>query len=166
MMVVSILIKYLEEREDEFGNKVFPSDFFSRFGANSSKFTDVLKTPGSYLKLLDYLSKHFNGGVFELEEEERNYISNQDLSRFGQFLDGDTDGIQFVFWRLYSFNDLPVELISNIYEEFLGKQPGVVYTPPYLVNFLLDEVMPLSNENTEFKILDPSCGSGVFLVGA
>jgi hypothetical protein len=166
MMVVSILIKYLEEREDDFGNKVFPENFFSRFEKNALKFTDVLNKPGAYLKLLDYLSKHFNGGIFELENEEREYLKNQDLSRFGQFLDGESEGVQFVFWRLYSFNDLPVELISNIYEEFLGKEPGVVYTPPYLVNFLLDEAMPLNNEKTDFKILDPACGSGVFLVGA
>ena len=166
IMVVSILIKYLEEREDEKGNKVFPKSFFSRFSKNATKFTDVLNKTGAYLELLDYLAEHFNGGVFQLEDSEREFIREKDLTRFGQFLDGDVDGIQFVFWRLYSFNDLPVELISNIYEEFLGKQPGVVYTPPYLVNFLLDEAMPLSIEETNFKILDPSCGSGVFLVGA
>ncbi|MDC7996334.1 HsdM family class I SAM-dependent methyltransferase [Altibacter sp. HG106] len=166
IMVVSILIKYLEEREDEKGNKVFPENFFSRFSQNATKFTDVLNQTGAYLELLNYLADHFNGGIFQLEDDERKFIANTDLSRFGQFLDGETEGIQFVFWRLYSFNDLPVELISNIYEEFLGKQPGVVYTPPYLVNFLLDEAMPLSNEETDFKILDPACGSGVFLVGA
>ena len=166
IMVVSILIKYLEEREDEKGNKVFPENFFSRFSKNATKFSDVLYQTGAYLELLDYLATHFNGGIFQLEDDERKFIANKDLSRFGQFLDGETEGIQFVFWRLYSFNDLPVELISNIYEEFLGKQPGVVYTPPYLVNFLLDESMPLSSEETDFKILDPACGSGVFLVGA
>ena len=166
IMVVSILIKYLEEREDEKGNKVFPENFFSRFAKRATKFTDVLNKTGAYLKLLDYLAKHFNGGVFQLEDSEREFIREKELTRFGQFLDGDVDGIQFVFWRLYSFNDLPVELISNIYEEFLGKQPGVVYTPPYLVNFLLDEAMPLNIEETNFKILDPACGSGVFLVGA
>lgn len=166
IMVVSILIKYLEEREDEKGNKVFPDEFFSQFSKKAKKFTDVLNQTGAYIELLDYLAKHFNGGIFQLEEDERKFIANRDLSRFGQFLDGETKGIQFVFWRLYSFNDLPVELISNIYEEFLGKQPGVVYTPPYLVNFLLDEAMPLTSEETDFKILDPACGSGVFLVGA
>ncbi len=166
IMVVSILLKYLEEREDEKGNKVFPENFFSGFSKNAAKFTDVLKKPGAFLDLLDYLARHFNGGIFQLEEDERQFIANRDLTRFGQFLDGETEGIQLVFWRLYSFNDLPVELISNIYEEFLGKQPGVVYTPPYLVNFLLDEAMPLSSEETDFKILDPACGSGVFLVGA
>ncbi len=166
IMVISILIKYLEEREDEKGNKVFPAGFYSRFAKNATKFTDILSTVGAYLKLLDYLAKHFNGGIFQLDDTERDYISNADLTRFGLFLNGDVDNMQFVFWRLYSFNDLPVELISNIYEEFLGKQPGVVYTPPYLVNFLLDESMPLTNEETDFKILDPACGSGVFLVVA
>ena len=166
IMVISILVKYLEEREDEKGNKVFPADFFERFADSATKFTDVLKKNGAYLKLLDYLAKHFNGGIFLLDDKEREFIAEADLTRFGHFLDGDVDGVQFVFWRLYSFNDLPVELISNIYEEFLGKQPGVVYTPPYLVNFLLDEAMPLSSEVTDYKILDPACGSGVFLVGA
>ncbi len=166
IMVLSILIKYLEEREDENGNKVFPKDFFSNFADKATRFTDVLNTKGAFAKLLDYLARHFNGGIFQIDEEEREAITNRDLSRFGQFLQGETEGIQFVFWRLYSFNDLPVELISNIYEEFLGKQPGVVYTPPYLVNFLLDEALPLTNEETDFKILDPACGSGVFLVGA
>lgn len=166
IMVISILIKYLEEREDEKSNKVFPDGFFSRFTKDATKFTDILNTVGAFLKLLDYLAKHFNGGIFLLDDTERDYIRNADLTRFGHFLNGDVDNMQFVFWRLYSFNDLPVELISNIYEEFLGKQPGVVYTPPYLVNFLLDEAMPLTNEETDFKILDPACGSGVFLVGA
>ncbi len=166
IMVVSILIKYLEEREDEKGNKVFPDNFFGRFAENAEKFTDIFTHKGAYLKLLDFLATHFNGGIFKLEDNERDFIKESDLSRFGRFLDGELDGIQFVFWRLYSFNDLPVELISNIYEEFLGKQPGVVYTPPYLVNFLLDESMPLSSDETDFKILDPACGSGVFLVGA
>ena len=166
IMVVSILIKYLEEREDENENRVFPNNFFRQFVSNATKFTDVLKKTGAFLKLLDHLAEHFNGGIFKLEENEREFIKEKDLTRFGQFLDGDLDGIQFVFWRLYSFNDLPVELISNIYEEFLGKQPGVVYTPPYLVNFLLDEAMPLTSDNSDFKVLDPACGSGVFLVGA
>ncbi len=165
-MVVSILIKYLEEREDDKGNKVFPKNFFSKFSPNAKRFTDVLRKKGAYLELLDFLAEHFNGGIFLLEKDERNFLQKNDLKRFAQFLDGETEGVQLVFWRLYSFNDLPVELISNIYEEFLGKKPGVVYTPPYLVNFLLDEAMPLSSSETEFKVLDPACGSGVFLVGA
>jgi type I restriction-modification system DNA methylase subunit len=166
VMVTSILVRYLEEREDEEGRQVFPSDFFSKFIANGTKFTDVFEKKGAYLNLLDFLAKHFNGGIFQVDHKDREFLKTADLSRFGLFLEGEAEGLQRVLWKLYSFNDLPVELISNIYEEFLGKQPGVVYTPPFLVNFLLDESMPLESEATNFKILDPACGSGVFLVGA
>jgi type I restriction-modification system DNA methylase subunit len=82
-------------------------------------------------------------------------------------------------WQQYSFRHLPIELTSSIYEHFLQEdsiatrgntEKGVVYTPPFLVNFLVDEVMPLSNyrllNNNHFKVLDPSCGSGIFLVTA
>ncbi|MBS7565391.1 N-6 DNA methylase [Mucilaginibacter sp. Bleaf8] len=186
MMVISILIKYLEERTDENNNSVFPkanqeriifyegvrkqikfeNSFFSRFSKDAKGFTDVLSETGAALKLIDYLAKHFNGGVFELSQDERVILSKSDLKYFALFLEGKLQGNQFVFWRLYSFNDLPVELISNIYEEFLEKRPGVVYTPPYLVNFLLDEALPLKGKDIDSRILDPSCGSGVFLVGA
>ena len=74
IMVVSILIKYLEEREDEKGNKVFPENFFSRFTKNATKFTDVLNKTGAFLELLDYLAKHFNGGIFQLEDNERKFF--------------------------------------------------------------------------------------------
>ncbi|MBY0480345.1 MAG: N-6 DNA methylase [Chitinophagaceae bacterium] len=186
IMVISILIKYLEERTDNHLNSVFPKagetrvavidgrrqkikfdkNFFDQFSRGATTFTDVLKKKGAGLKLLNYLATHFNGGIFELSQRERTTLAKMDLTRFALFLEGKLEGAQFVFWRLYSFNDLPVELISNIYEEFLEKKPGVVYTPPYLVNFLLDESMPLKNEETNFKVLDPACGSGVFLVGA
>ncbi len=186
IMVISILVKYLEERTDEYNNSVFPKageerisiinnkkqkikyakSFFDQFSKGAVCFNDILKKKGAALKLLNYLANHFNGGVFKLNSKEIEVLKKTDLSRFALFLDGKLEGVQFVFWRLYSFNDLPVELISNIYEEFLEKKPGVVYTPPYLVSFLLDEAMPLKDNETNFKLLDPSCGSGVFLVGA
>lgn len=165
-MVISILIKYLEDRIDNQGNSVFPSNFFEEFLSGARSFIDILLDSEATVSLLDHLSSHFGGEVFRITDEERQIIVNNNLTRFSQFLRGDMKDMQFLFWKLYSFNDLPIELISNIYEEFLGKKTGVVYTPPYLVNFLLDEAMPLSDDNTDFKVLDPACGSGVFLVGA
>ena len=40
----------------------------------------------------------------------------------------------------------------------------MVYTPPHLARFLVDECMPLDKPQTKYKVLDPACGSGVFLV--
>ena len=81
-----------------------------------------------------------------------------------EFLDGNLDNNQYVLWRLYSFNHLPVELISSIYEEFLPKRKGVKYTPHYLVKLLIDESMPVENPQLDFSLLDLTCGSGIFLV--
>lgn len=165
LLVMTILVKYLEERQDDSGYTVFPNNFFAQFCENADSFIDVLKSKGACLKLFDFLSNHFNGKIFEWKDsEDRKLLAEKDLNYFADFLQGNIDGQQYVLWSLYSFNHLPVELISNIYEDFLGDQPGVVYTPPYLVNFLVDEVLPLSDSNYDIKILDPACGSGVFLV--
>ncbi|MCX6580150.1 MAG: N-6 DNA methylase [Candidatus Aminicenantes bacterium] len=170
LLVMSILLKYLEDRTDPEGNKVFPVDFFHRFSAGARNFTDILKEKGACLRLFDYLSKHFNGEIFQWEDEkERALLAQTDLRPLALFSEARSEtGGQRTLWPLYSFNDLPIELISNIYEEFLGKgnKKGVVYTPPYLVHFLIDESMPLESPRENFKVLDPACGSGVFLVAA
>jgi type I restriction-modification system DNA methylase subunit len=168
LLVMSILLKYLEERIDKAGNSVFPEGFFDRFAEGAGSFTDVLKTKGACLELFDDLSRHFNGEIFKWEDEyERELLSRTDLTEFAKFFEARIDATgQGTLWRIYSFNDLPIELISNIYEEFLGNEKGVVYTPPYLVHFLIDEVMPLESPVENFKVLDPACGSGVFLVAA
>ena len=170
LLVMSILLKYLEERTDREGNKVFPEDFFQRFAAGAQNFTDILKEKGACLYLFDYLSGHFNGEIFQWEDEkERALLLQTDLRPLALFSEARSEtGGQRALWRLYSFNDLPIELISNIYEEFLGKgnKKGVVYTPPYLVHFLIDESMPMETPLENFKVFDPACGSGVFLVAA
>ena len=95
-------------------------------------------------------------------------IKNIDLSPLANFLSGKIDKKQYVFWKLYSFNHLPIELISSIYEMFLeaDKNKGIAYTPSYLVSFMIDEAMPIDKPKKKFKVLDPASGSGIFLVSA
>lgn len=172
LLVLGILVKYLEERVDvdEFGRetKVFPQEFFYReeFGF-SKNFIEVIRN-GYIIKLYDYLSRHFNGRIFHLNDGYKEQISSADLTPLANFLSGDIDNHQYVLWRLYSFSHLPIELISSIYEMFLeaDKNSGIAYTPSYLVNFMIDECMPLENPSPNFKVLDPACGSGIFLVSA
>lgn len=185
LLIRAILIKYLEERKDDEGRTVFPKkgevrryendktsnapypkDFFEYFSEGATSFTEVLKKKGACVKLFQDLSEHFNGEIFKLDAEEEKALLEADLTRLVYFLEKNLKGKQFTLWQLYSFDDLPIELISNVYEEFLEAKQGVVYTPPYLVNFLLEEAMPLQDLNESFKIIDPACGSGVFLVGA
>ncbi len=69
-----------------------------------------------------------------------------------------------MLWPLYSFEYLPVELISRIYEEFVDQRNDAVFTPIHLARLMVDECMPVSQPQPNFKIIDVSCGSGVFLV--
>lgn len=191
ILVMAILVKYLNDRKDSAENRVFEQGFLRRFShANNDDLEALFREKGSCIRLFDHLSGQFNGGIFVLTDNEKAELEQADLSPIADFLKGDLDpnNGQMLFWPLYSFQDLPVELISNIYEEFLAKtdsktkkkdleakgtnkeghssDKGVVYTPPMLVDFLLDQCLPLKPETLSWKILDPACGSGIFLVGA
>lgn len=170
LLILFVLVKYLEERKDKDGNGVFPEKTFARFAPGANDFISLLRAGGQeLLAFLDYLAQadRFNGDVFHLDDSDRASIVNSNLGLVADFLGAQIEGNQRTLWRRYAFDELPVELISHLYEQFLPKQKGVVYTPPFLVQFILDEVLPLSADTpATFRLLDPACGSGVFLVGA
>ena len=163
LFMKSILLKYMEERE------VFKKEYWSNFKSGANSFIDLFSDSRYIIKLFDNLSKHFNGGIFKLSEDEERELSQASLQEFKYFLEGNKQGNQLLLWSIYSFKDLPIELISNIYELFLKSEEksknGIVYTPPILVDFMIDELMPIDKPQKSLSVIDPSCGSGVFLVG-
>ncbi|MCL4482288.1 MAG: SAM-dependent methyltransferase [Bacteroidetes bacterium] len=162
ILVLSILVKYLEERKDEQGNHVFPTDYFEKY-TDSSSFCDVIRS-GNIVNLFEDLSLHFNGKIFELADEEKSILNRTDLSILADYLDANVENNQYLIWPQYSFEYLPVELISRIYEEFIPERSDAVYTPIHLARLMVDECMPISEPKAYFKVIDVSCGSGVFLV--
>lgn len=170
LLIICILVKFLEEIKDDNGKHTLRKIYKAH---EVNNFAEALEK-GIYIAILDDLAKEFNGQIFDrFEKEEKDKLKQASLPSVAEFLNGDLDiqTRQSFLWKQYSFNYLPVELISSIYENFLPKEKGVVYTPPFLVNFLIDEVMPLDKAATyfsgeQFSVLDPSCGSGVFLVSA
>ena len=170
LLIVCILVKFLEDIKDDKGKHTL-RDIYKKYKIKD--FADALQQ-GKCTVILNELGNEFNGKIFDdFSNEEKRQIEQTNLSLIADFLRAKLDPIkkQYFLWEQYSFNYLPVELISAIYEHFLPKEKGVVYTPPFLVNFLIDEVMPLDKaelyfSQNQFKVLDPSCGSGVFLVTA
>ncbi len=165
LLVLSILVKYLEERGDSDPER-FAEQFFKK-NFQVSNFSEAVRAG----KLIDVFRKlntkeAFNGRIFEWTDDEEAILQQADLSKLANFLDGDNDNGQYLIWRQYSFEYLPIELISNVYEEFLGKGKDVVYTPKFLVDLLINQTMSLDNPRQNFKIIDVSCGSGIFLVSA
>ncbi len=166
LLILSLLIAYLEERG------VLKPNFFNSFLSGANRFFHVLRNGEALIAMLRALEDRFNGNVFSLTAEERATLrTSQQLERFARLVEGyEEPSGQMVFWRLYSFKDLPVELLSQIYQLFVRDSDTSVYTPPKLVRLMLEEALPwesLDNlvANNEV-ILDPACGSGVFLVEA
>lgn len=179
LLVTCILIKFLEERDDDQGKHTLRS-IYEKYSITSFSAALINHV---FVNVLQDLSSEFNGRIFDkFDDEEKTSLSTADLSLLSGFLQGNLDvGTRQLFlWDQYNFKYLPAEVISAIYENFIqadakrqsGKtEKGIVYTPIHLVNFLIDEVMPLEKAHEmfadeKFKILDPACGSGVFLVAA
>jgi hypothetical protein len=166
LLVQSLLVKYLEERDEKSASGYFAGTYFKKH-FQCSNFCDTIRA-GKILDLLDQLARDFNGKIFEwdreTEIEHRNAIQKSEVRKLADYLDGKIKGKQYVFWRLYSFSHLPVEIISSVYEELLTDSKDIVYTPEMIVSTLVDECMPLKQPKDNFKIIDVSCGSGIFLV--
>jgi len=179
IIVQAILIKYLEERIDNNGNKLLSKKYFKKYN-KATTFNEVLKQKSKFVELLSDLNNDFNGNVFKWEIEEQNQLKTLDLSIVADLLATDKTNLgseqlelDFPDWRYFEFKLIPVELISRLYEEFLGEdkqKKGLYYTPSHLAKLLVDESIPLKKYNDfeleNFTILDPACGSGIFLVVA
>lgn len=178
IIIQSILIKYLEETSDDDGKKLLTEKYFKKYN-NSNSFSDVLKK-GEFVNLLTDLNRNFNGNVFKWETHEQDQLKTLDLSIVAELLATDKTNIdslqleiEFPDWRYFEFKFIPVEMISRLYEEFLSenkKDKGLFYTPSHLAKLLIDECLPLRKYDeidlTNFTLLDPACGSGIFLVTA
>lgn len=166
LLILSLLIAYLDERG------ALGEGYFGQYLKDAASFADILTDGSALVALLEDLEDKFNGGVFSIEDKHKQALKNGlDLSGFQRLIEGkeDKDG-QLDFWKRYSFKDLPVELISHIYQMFVKNTKSSVYTPPALVRLLLDEVLdtPRLDKiiNKGELLLDPACGSGIFLVEA
>jgi hypothetical protein len=163
LLLLMILIKYLEDRE------VFRTNgWFGKYHKNARCFFDVLKggAPDEVASLLTSLANKFNGDVFDIARFSSKKLTKRTLKEFASLVEAKTIDKQRYLWEQFSFRHLPVEIISHIYQRFIKDGHGAVYTPPFLAALLLDQVMPYNEMTGNERILDPACGSGVFLVGA
>ena len=166
LLILSLLIAYLEER-----SVLLPADF-GKAREGATRFFEVLGDGAALVRLLEALEERFNGHVFRLTDEERAALAaSTELTSYARLVEGYEDSTgQLSLWRLYSFRDLPVELISNIYQLFVKDASSSIYTPPALVRLMLEETLSWDRLDAlmagDGVILDPACGSGVFLVEA
>jgi hypothetical protein len=149
----------------------------------NEEFCDLLSDKERVYRFFQYLqskNKGFNGDLFPIDEDFKN-IDDGAFSLIKRLLEGDDikTGQKSLFqtgqkslFQLYDFSVLPIEFISNVYERFIGKEnqakAGAYYTPTFLVDYIISQTVTKKlneKDNTaSCKVLDPACGSGIFLV--
>jgi hypothetical protein len=180
-----IFIQYLFHRKDSSGKSALNADFLSGLRENkiiSADYRDlhgILQNYDDTYAFFRWLNDKFNGDLFPgkgdtAEEREAEWQAEMEkvkpphLDLLAEFVSGEIEMKkgQKCLWPYYSFDAIPLEFISSIYEKFVKGKRGAYYTPGHLVDFLLDSVLPWDSEEWDVKILDPACGSGIFLVKA
>jgi len=180
------IVNLLGERDDkeEIAQKIIDRCLFIRFLEDragrdslksilSDKKLDGERKIKRLLQLFDFYNDSFDGDIFEKGDipegisveitKELDYI-------FGEVYTYPT--LQRTLFP-YSFKSIPIILISNIYEKFLAKEKrkseGIVFTPENIVDYIIKKMLENNGiadkiKNGKIKVLDPACGSGVFLV--
>jgi type I restriction-modification system DNA methylase subunit len=170
LLMRSIFIMYLEDKGAAKETKLY-----SRILKDAQSYIDILKDKTATYALFKEVENHFNGNVFPIIKGEERQVTQEHLKIIKRCLtDGDLSDNPKLFeeWRLFRFDVIQIELLSEIYENFLEEfkelskeEAGQYYTPPSLVELILNEKLKTKNEaNWNTKILDPACGSGIFLV--
>ena len=138
--------------------------------------------------IFDRANKKYNSGLFKPHDWLRSLIIDDAV------LSSIINGLYYPECP-YEFSILPVEILGNIYEQFLGKiikfrnvkgghtalieeKPevkkagGVYYTPQYIVRYIVENTLGVKIKGqspdaiAQLKVVDPACGSGSFLVEA
>ena len=146
------------------GWELSPRDLFTR--------NATLKT---FRKVNEGLQTWLNGSVFQYGDDALVEITTEQLRVVAGVFAGDSsDGQLHLDFQAYDFSQIPIETLSCVYEQFLhdstddapsrGKSLGAYYTPIPLADYMIAEMEKKRPLQEGMKVLDPSCGSGVFLV--
>jgi len=180
-----IFVQFLFHRKDDRGNSALTPEWLAK-QHEARTLTDsytsleaVLRNYTDAYALFRLLNERFNGDLFpgkatdpqNREGEwlaEMKHVKPVHLSLLADFVGGmmQIGSGQRSLWPLYSFDVIPLEFISSVYEAFVNKVKGTHYTPAYLVDVVLDTCLPWDSNDWDVRVLDPACGSGIFLVKA
>jgi hypothetical protein len=165
-----IFIRYLLDRKVKLNVQGYLKEW------SSDAFCKLLSNISSTRRFFDYIKQKFNGDdIFGLTNSEYDQIKSEDLDVLIRLLKSENlETNQRSLFDVYDFSIIPIEFISNIYELFIGKdkqeEKGAYYTPLFLVDYILAETIEKKflkyPQSDNCIILDPACGSGIFLVEA
>lgn len=157
----TLFIKYLEDKH--IINDFFYEHYFNDKTLNYNKLLKNHKK-NEINKLFCLINDIFNNSLFETPKIVNSLLLNNALSLIADALqkkDFKTGQLSLFGYR---FDVIPTEFIGHVYEMFFDQtqsEQGIYYTPEGVAKLIVEEVIDRPG-----KILDPACGSGMFLVVA
>jgi len=124
----------------------------------------------AFRRLTDKVDERFNGRIFPIDWSASSAPNAEAVKAVARrFAGEDPASGQMALFPPFDFSFIPVELLSGIYEQFLhdegkGAEEGAFYTPEPVADYLLAEIQSVKPLTQGMQILDPCCGSGIFLV--
>lgn len=119
--------------------------------------------------LIRQLKDDFNGDFLEPSEMSWRDLDGRALRVIDSLLSRvNLETGQRDFWN-YDFSQIPVELLSGIYETFLQEErkvDGAYYTPRILAELAVEEAFCGISDPSGLRIYDGACGSGILLTTA
>ncbi len=148
--------------------------------ANSSG--DCFRDVENSVATCQWLDETFNGDLLPLKGDYKELFNQANLKTGGRvFLDlrailegWEHVGALFqttIDWGNLDFAHIPIGVLSQVYENFSKiwdpqnrKQTSAYYTPKNIAQYLVDDAFDGLSNKKDARILDPSCGAGIFLV--
>jgi hypothetical protein len=127
-------------------------------------------TLSAFRRVTDQVDNRFNGRIFPIDWSASTAPQADAVKGVARAFAGEEPGSgQMALFRPFDFSFIPIELLSAIYEQFLhdegkGATEGAFYTSEPVANYLIDELESVQPLQSDMKVLDPCCGSGIFLV--
>ncbi len=164
-----VYIRYLRDRN------ILSDQWFKQYDINIDTVFGRNATVSGLRHLCIILDNRFNGSIFPLDFDSDSSPKDEHVRLVASVFKGDEllpEGWRQLIlenFQVYDFAYIPIELLSSIYEQFLhiegkGRKVGAYYTPEYLADYLISEMSSVKPLQEGMKVLDPACGSGVFLV--
>ena len=129
-------------------------------------FEELIKNKNHLFKFLNYLSLRFGGDIFKITPDDYNIADEELNNLYNLFKGNNLDYHQSLLVEFYDFSKISHEFIANVYEILNSeKSSGIYNTPVKLVNHMLNDNAGYKFKlHCDLRILDPSCGSGIFLI--
>ncbi|MDR2383355.1 MAG: SAM-dependent methyltransferase [Prevotellaceae bacterium] len=162
LLMRSLFILYLEDK-----GAAREAWLYSKIKPYSNSYFDILDDVDATYRLFDKLCSHFNFDTFPVIDGEQQLVTNEHLQKIKNCFTG---GEIYGDWTVFDFNFIQPEVLSeayeNLLEEFKDNMDKIQFYTPYpLVEFILNDKLPVKNEkNYNLKTLDIACSSGIFLV--